>query len=348
MNVGIRRRAAAPATPLMCHPWVAASRMEQMVFDPSAFVDEQVAEVRKKVGSRHAVIALSGGVDSTVAAAIVNKAIGERLHAIYVDTGFMRKGETEGVEAMMRRMNLNHTVVHAAEEYYEALKGVTDPERKRKVIGEKFIRIFEREARKTGAKVLVQGTIAPDWIESGGGNRDTIKSHHNVGGLPKDMDLELCEPLYHLYKDEVRILARFLKVEVAERQPFPGPGLAVRVIGELRPQRVQIAREACAIVEAEIEAAVKAGRMERPWQYFAVLTNTPTVGVQGDLRAYGETVAVRAVQSFDAMTAVAVAIPADVLGKIARGITNHPALKDKVNRVVYDITDKPPATVEWE
>lgn len=319
-----------------------------MVFDPAAFVEEQVAAVRKQVGSRQAVIAVSGGVDSTIAAAIVHKAIGAQLHAVYVDTGFMRKGESADVEAMYKRMGLNLTVVHAGPEYFEALQGVTDPERKRKIIGEKFIRIFERESKKTGAAVLVQGTIAPDWIESGGGNRDTIKSHHNVGGLPKDMKLELCEPLYHLYKDEVRSVARFLKVEVAERQPFPGPGLAVRVIGLLTPERVEIAREACAVVEAEIEKAAKEGKMERPWQYFAVLTNTPTVGVQGDIRAYGETVGVRAVHSFDAMTATAAHIPHEVLGRIARGITNHPKMKDKVNRVVYDITDKPPATVEWE
>ena len=319
-----------------------------MVFDPAAFVEEQVAAVRKQVGARTAVIAVSGGVDSTIAAAIVHTAIGKQLHAVYVDTGFMRKGESEDVEAMYRRMGLNLTVVHAGDEYFAALAGVTEPEQKRKIIGEKFIRIFERESKKTGATVLVQGTIAPDWIESGGGKRDTIKSHHNVGGLPKDMKLELCEPLYHLYKDEVRAVARHLKVEVAERQPFPGPGLAVRVIGHLTPERVQIAREACHVVETEIDAAVKAGKMAHPWQYFAVLTNTPSVGVQGDLRAYGETVAVRAVQSFDAMTAVAVPIPYDVLARISRGITNHPGLKDKVNRVVYDITDKPPATVEWE
>ena len=322
--------------------------MEAMVFDAKAFVAEQLAEVKGKVGDRHAVIALSGGVDSTVAAAIVHQAIGKRLHAIYVDTGFMRKGESEATEAMYKRMGLNLTVVHAAGEYFAALKGVTDPEQKRKIIGERFIRIFERESKKTGAKVLVQGTIAPDWIESGGGNRDTIKSHHNVGGLPKDIDFELCEPLYHLYKDEVRAVARHLKCEVAERQPFPGPGLALRVIGVLTHERVAIAREACAIVEQELEAAVRAGKMERPWQYFAVLTNTPTVGVQGDLRAYGETVAVRAVASMDAMTATAVHVPYEVLGRIARGITNHPELKSKVNRVVYDITDKPPATVEWE
>ncbi len=323
-------------------------QMEEMVFDAGAFVAEQIAEVKKKVGDRQAIIALSGGVDSTVAAAVVNTAIGDKLHAVYVDTGFMRKGETEEVEAMMKRMGLNYTVVHAADEYFAALAGVTEPERKRKIIGEKFIRIFEREAKKTGAAVLVQGTIAPDWIESGGGNRDTIKSHHNVGGLPKDMHLELCEPLYHLYKDEVRAVARHLKVEVAEKQPFPGPGLAVRVIGDLSPTRVMIARESCAIVEREIDAAVKAGKMQHPWQYFAVLTNTPTVGVQGDIRAYGETVGVRAVASSDAMTATACHVPHDVLAKIARGITNHPQLKSKVNRVVYDITDKPPATVEWE
>ncbi len=321
---------------------------ETLVFDAAGFVAEQVAAVKKQVGSRTAVIAVSGGVDSTIAAAIVHTAIGKQLHAVYVDTGFMRKGESEAVEAMYKRMGLNLTVVHAGPEYFEALGSTTEPEAKRKIIGEKFIRIFERESKKTGATVLVQGTIAPDWIESGGGKRDTIKSHHNVGGLPKDMKLELCEPLYHLYKDEVRAVARHLKVEVAERQPFPGPGLAVRVIGNLTPERVQLAREACDVVEREIEAAVAAGKMAKPWQYFAVLTNTPSVGVQGDLRAYGETVAVRAIDSLDAMTGTAVHVPYEVLGRIARGITNHPKMKDKVNRVVYDITDKPPATVEWE
>ena len=319
-----------------------------MLFDAAEFQKEAVQKAKDQIGDAHAVIAVSGGVDSTVAAHIVKEAIGDKLHAIYVDTGFMRKGESEETEAMYKRMGLNLTVVHAADEYFEALAGVTDPEAKRKVIGEKFIRIFEREAKKTGAKILVQGTIAPDWIESGSGNRDTIKSHHNVGGLPKDMDMELCEPLYDLYKDEVRAVARHQGIEVAERQPFPGPGLAVRVIGDLTPERTMIAREACHIMETEVDKAVEAGLMERPWQYFAVLTNTPSVGVQGDLRAYGETVAVRAVQSFDAMTAQASEIPWPVLQKISRGITNHPKLKDKVNRVVYDISDKPPATVEWE
>ena len=319
-----------------------------MLIDAEELVKEATEKAKNAIGDEHAVIAVSGGVDSSVAAELVKEAIGEKLHAIYVDTGFMRKGESEEVEAMYLRMGLNLTVVHAADEYFEALAGVTDPEQKRKIIGEKFIRIFERRAKKTGAKFLIQGTIAPDWIESGGGNRDTIKSHHNVGGLPDDMEMELHEPLYDLYKDEVRAVARHQGIEVAERQPFPGPGLAVRVIGELTPDRVMIAREACAIAEAEMDKASEAGQMERPWQYFAVLTNTPTVGVQGDLRAYGETVAVRAVQSFDAMTAQASEIPWPVLQKISRGITNHPDLKDKVNRVVYDITDKPPATVEWE
>ena len=323
--------------------------MESMIFDAPAFIEEAVVKARELIGDRIAVIAVSGGVDSTVAAEIVKEAVGEKLHAIYVDTGFMRKDESEGTEAMYKRMGLNLTVVHASDEYFEALAGVTDPEQKRRIIGEKFIRIFERESKKTGATVLVQGTIAPDWIESGGGNRDTIKSHHNVGGLPADMAMELCEPLYDLYKDEVRALARHLKCEVAERQPFPGPGLAVRVIGELTPERVMIARESCHIVETEIQKAVASGEMEEaPWQYFAVLTNTPTVGVQGDLRAYGETVGVRAVQSFDAMTAQVTELPWKVLGRISRGITNHPKLKDLVNRVVYDISDKPPATVEWE
>jgi GMP synthase (glutamine-hydrolysing) len=321
----------------------------EMLFDAEEFVKEAVQAAKDAIGDKIAVIAVSGGVDSSVAAEIVKEAVGEKLHAIYVDTGFMRKGESEEVEAMYLRMGLNLTVVHAEKEYFEALEGVTEPEAKRKIIGEKFIRIFERESKKTGAEVLIQGTIAPDWIESGGGNRDTIKSHHNVGGLPDDMEMSLHEPLYDLYKDEVRAVARFQGIEVAERQPFPGPGLAVRVIGDLTRERTMIAREACHIVETELVKAVEKGEMDAlPWQYFAVLTNTPSVGVQGDLRAYGETVAVRAVQSFDAMTAEATQIPWPVLARISRGITNHVALKDKVNRVVYDISDKPPATVEWE
>jgi GMP synthase (glutamine-hydrolysing) len=315
------------------------------MFDPQKFIDEQVESLRAEVIGK-AIIAASGGVDSTVCAAIVSKAIGDRLLAVYVDTGFMRKGETKLVDEMLGRLGVNHIVVDASDEYFSALKGVTDPEEKRKIIGEKFIRVFEREALKSGAEYLVQGTIAPDWIESGGGLRDTIKSHHNVGGLPADMNMKLVEPLRDLYKDEVRKVARALKIESAERQPFPGPALAIRVMGEPTRESVEIVREACAIVEEEIEKAAAAGRMSLPWQYFAVLLPVKSVGVQGDVRAYGFTVAVRAVESVDAMSAAYMKIPHEVLEAISTRITNR--MKDRVNRVVYDITDKPPATIEWE
>jgi GMP synthase (glutamine-hydrolysing) len=315
------------------------------MFNAEKFIEEQVAKVRADVKGK-AIIAASGGVDSTVCAAIVSRSIGDRLLAVYVDTGFMRKGETESVDKMLRRLGVNHIVVDASDEYFHALKGVIDPEKKRKIIGEKFIRVFEREAKKFGAEYLVQGTIAPDWIESGGGLRDTIKSHHNVGGLPETMEVKLVEPLRDLYKDEVRKVARALKIEVAEKQPFPGPALAIRVMGEPTRESVVIVREACAIVEEEIEKASAAGKMKLPWQYFAVLLPVKSVGVQGDIRAYGFTIAVRAVDSVDAMTAVYSKIPHDVIETISSRITNK--MKDKVNRVVYDVTNKPPATIEWE
>ena len=258
----------------------------------------------------------------------------------------MRKGETDEVRDMLSEMGLNFRIVDASKEYFDSLKGVTEPEQKRKIIGEKFIRVFEREAKEFGAQYLVQGTIAPDWIESGDGVRDTIKSHHNVGGLPKDMGMELCEPLRDLYKDEVRAVARFLGIRASERQPFPGPALAVRCLGEVTPENVEIVREACFIVEDEIKKAVEKGKMEMPWQYFAVLLPSKSVGVQGDRRAYGRTIAIRSVESFDAMTAEYSRIPMDVLDAMSRRITN--TMKDQVNRVVYDITNKPPATIEWE
>jgi len=315
------------------------------MFNAEKFIEEQVVKIRADVKGK-AIIAASGGVDSTVCAALVSRSIGDRLLAVYVDTGFMRKGETDSVDKMLRRLGVNHIVVDASDEYFNALKGVTDPERKRKIIGEKFIRVFEREAKKFGADYLVQGTIAPDWIESGGGLRDTIKSHHNVGGLPDDMEVKLVEPLRDLYKDEVRKVARALKIEVAEKQPFPGPALAIRVMGEATRESVAIIREACAIVEEEIEKASAAGKMKLPWQYFAVLLPVKSVGVQGDIRAYGFTIAVRAVDSVDAMTAVYSKIPHEVIETISSRITNR--MKDKVNRVVYDVTNKPPATIEWE
>ncbi len=247
---------------------------------------------------------------------------------------------------MMTKMRLNFRFVNASKDFYDALKGVEDPEKKRKIIGNKFIRSFEKVAKDEKIEYLVQGTIAPDWIESGGELRDTIKSHHNVGGLPEDMELKLVEPLRDLYKDEVRKVARVLGLSVSERQPFPGPGLAIRVIGEATLEKTEIVREACDIVEKEIERAVEKGLMEKPWQYFAVLIPIKTVGVQGDKRVYGYTIAVRAVQSVDAMTCKYSDISHEILDNISTKITN--TLGDKINRIVYDITNKPPGTVEWE
>ena len=315
------------------------------LFNPARFAKEAVSAIEKQVQGR-AIIAASGGVDSMAATVLATQALGEQLLAVHVDTGYMRQDESTAVGRMLVDMKVNHHVVDASDRFYAALEGVTDPELKRTRIGELFIRVFEEEARGFDAKWLVQGTIAPDWIESGGGLRDTIKSHHNVGGLPEDMEIELCEPLRELYKDEVRALAEHLGVAVAQRQPFPGPGLAVRVMGEATRERIALVRQACYIVEQELEAAAEAGEMELPWQYFAVLLPVRTVGVQGDVRAYGHTIAVRAVQSFDAMTAQASAMPWAVQQRISRRITNK--LKADVNRVVYDITDKPPATIEWE
>jgi GMP synthase (glutamine-hydrolysing) len=315
------------------------------MFGVEDFVNEAVEGIRSKVKGK-AIIACSGGVDSMVAAALTSKAIGDRLLAVYVDNGLMRKGETDEVRAMMEDMGMNYTVADAGEQFLSALKGITDPEQKRKTIGEKFIRVFEIEAKSFGAEFLVQGTIAPDWIESGDGVRDTIKSHHNVGGLPKDMGMKLVEPLRDLYKDEVRDVARFLGVKASERQPFPGPALAVRCLGEVTQENVEIVREACFIVEDEIRKAAEAGKMSLPWQYFAVLLPTRSVGVQGDRRAYGKTIAIRAVTSIDGMTATYARIPLDILDVMATRITNE--MKSQVNRVVYDITNKPPSTIEWE
>ncbi|HDH81555.1 MAG: glutamine-hydrolyzing GMP synthase subunit GuaA [Thermoplasmata archaeon] len=314
------------------------------MFDAEKFIEKAVEEIKSKVKGK-AVIATSGGVDSTVAAKIGSMALGENLVAIYVDTGYMRKGEGEKVKKIVEGMGIKLRYVDASKEFYEALKGVTDPEQKRKIIGEKFIRVFEREALEEKAEYLIQGTIAPDWIESGGGLRDTIKSHHNVGGLPPDINLEIVEPLRDLYKDEVRKVARALGLEVAEKQPFPGPGLAVRIIGEATEEKAKVIREACHIVEEEIEKAAEEKKMSKPWQYFAVLLPVKTVGVHGDRRAYGHTIAIRSVESVDAMTADFSHIPYEVLDRISTRITNE---LNEVNRIVYDITNKPPGTVEWE
>jgi len=315
-----------------------------MSFDPKAFIAEQVDAIRIAAPGK-AIIACSGGVDSTTAAVLASRALGERLLAVYVDTGLMRKGETDDVARTLKELRVNHRILHAADEFFAALRGVTDPEKKRTIIGNKFIELFEREAQAFDADYLVQGTIAPDWIESGGQLRDRIKTHHNVAGLPENMKLKLVEPLRDVYKDEVRAVARALDVRVAERQPFPGPGLAVRVVGDVTPEKVDLVRAASAIVEQEIETAAQEGRFPRPWQYFAVLLPVQTVGVHGDVRVYGHTVAVRAVDSVDGMSATYSKVPHEVLDRISTRITNE---VHGINRVVFDVSNKPPATIEWE
>ncbi|MCX6772253.1 MAG: glutamine-hydrolyzing GMP synthase [Candidatus Micrarchaeota archaeon] len=319
-----------------------------MPFDANKFIAEAVRDIKAQVGKSHAIIGVSGGVDSAVAAALCAKALGKNISAVFVDTGLMRKDEAKQVKAAMARAGVDVKVIDASKLFFYALRGVSEPEKKRKIIGERFIHIFEIEAKKEKSKFLVQGTIAPDWIESGSGLRETIKSHHNVGGLPVKMGMKLCEPLRELYKDEVRKVgeALLLPKDIYNRQPFPGPGLAVRIMGEITPEKAEIVRTACAITEEELERAAKDGKMTIPWQYFAVLLPIKTVGVLGDARAYGYTVAVRAVESFDGMTAKASSIPPDVLERISERITRE--LKEHVNRVVYDTTSKPPGTIEWE
>lgn len=313
--------------------------------DPAAFQREAVEKLRKDVPDR-AIVAASGGIDSTLAALLAQEALGERSIALFVDTGLLRAGEVERVRAFYRAAQLQFEVVDAADRFLDALVGVGDPEEKRRLIGRQFIRLFEEEGQRRGAHVLIQGTIAPDWIESGGQLRDTIKTHHNVGGIPSDVKLRIVEPLRDLYKDEVRTLAHHLKVEAPDRQPFPGPGLAVRVNGPVSRDAVELCRLANAIVEEEIEAAAAKGAIHRPWQYFAVLLPVRTVGVTGDNRIFGQAVSVRAVESSDAMTATAMALPPDLLRRISERITR--AAPGRITRVLYDVTDKPPATIEWE
>ncbi len=309
------------------------------------FVKESVEKIKKKVGSGRALIALSGGVDSSTAAVLVSKAVGMNLTAVYVDTGLMRKNESESIEKTFTKgFDLNFKLVDAKERFFTALKGVTDPEKKRKTIGELFIRVFEEEAKKIKSDYLVQGTIYPDRIESGIQSAATIKSHHNVGGLPEKLGLSIIEPLADLYKDEVRIIAKKIGLpdEIANRHPFPGPGLAIRIIGEVNPESTRIVREADYIVREEIE---KTGLDKDLWQYFAVLLPVKSVGVQGDARTYCNTIALRIVQSKDGMTANFAEMPWNLLEKISTRITNE---IPEVNRVVYDLTHKPPGTIEWE
>lgn len=311
-----------------------------------SFVDIAVKDIRAKVGDKHVLCALSGGVDSSVAAVLVHKAIGAQLTCVYVDHGFMRKNESEKIVKTFRDelgMNLIH--VDAAARFMARMDGVTEPERKRKIIGEEFIRVFEAEANKLGQiDFLVQGTLYPDVVESGTDTAAVIKSHHNVGGLPEDMKFALIEPLRDLFKDEVRALGREvgLPEEVVTRQPFPGPGLAIRVIGEVTKERLDILREADAIVLQEIRAA---GLYKKVWQAFAILPAMRSVGVMGDERTYDYTIGLRIVESDDGMTADWVRLPYEILDKISRRIVNE---VKGVNRIVYDVTSKPPSTIEWE
>jgi len=317
------------------------------VFNSKKFIKEQTSYIKDLV-TGNVISGLSGGVDSTTATIMVHKAIGKKLLCVLVDTGLMRKEEIKLNTAYLKKLGLRLVVIDAQKQFFRELKGVTDPEKKRKIIGKVFIQVFDKVAKQHKAQYLVQGTIAPDWIESGGGLRDTIKSHHNVGGLPKKMGLKLIEPLRDLYKDEVRMVGKAIGLPAAiyQRQPFPGPGLAIRVLGEVTPQRVAVVREACAIVETEIEAAVKNKLITKPWQYFAVLLPVKAVGVHGDIRAYNDIVVIRSVETLDGMSATYSRLPHDLLEAISVKITNH--LKDDVSRVVYDVTNKPPGTVEYE
>lgn len=315
-------------------------------WSPEGLVNELVEDIRKQVGGRRVVAGLSGGVDSSVAAALVSKAVGDKLTCIFVDHGLLRKNEADEVMHFYREnMGLNVIEVDAKALFLEKLAGVTEPERKRKIIGESFVRVFESEAKKIGgAELLLQGTIYPDVIESGTGGASVIKSHHNVGGLPEKFGFELLEPLRPFFKDEVRAIGEALGMpkELVWRQPFPGPGLGIRVIGDITEEKLSILRESDWILRDEIK---KGGLDKKIWQYFTVFTGMRSVGVMGDSRTYDYAIGVRAVISTDAMTVEFADIPSDVLRRISNRII---AEVPHVNRVVYDITDKPPGTIEWE
>ena len=310
------------------------------------FIDMQVESIRKEVGDKKVILGLSGGVDSSVTAVLIHKAIGDQLTCIFVDHGLLRKNEADEVmNALSRDLGVKIVKVDAADRFLGKLKGVSDPEQKRKIIGKEFVEVFNEEAKKMkDAEYLAQGTLYTDVIESGTDTAQTIKSHHNVGGLPKKLGFKLIEPLRSLFKDETRELGEKLGIphDLVWRQPFPGPGLGIRVLGEITPEKLEIVRESDAILREEIK---KAGLDEEIWQYFTVLPGIRSVGVMGDGRTYDYAVGIRAVTSIDGMTADFAKIPWDVLQKISVRIVNE---VDHVNRIIYDVTSKPPSTIEWE
>lgn len=312
----------------------------------TTFIEDEIERIRETVGDKQVLCALSGGVDSSVVAALIHRAIGNQLTCMFVDHGLLRKGEAESVmETFADKFAMKVIKIDARQRFLDKLKGVTDPEQKRKIIGNEFIYVFDEEAAKLkDMEFLAQGTLYTDIVESGTATAHTIKSHHNVGGLPKDMKFKLIEPLKTLFKDEVRKLGTELGLpdEIVWRQPFPGPGLGIRVLGEVTEEKLEIVRESDAILREEI---AKAGLDRDIWQYFTALPNMTTVGVMGDVRTYSYTVGIRAVTSIDGMTADWARIPWDVLERISTRIVNE---VENVNRVVYDITSKPPATIEWE
>lgn len=310
------------------------------------FIEKALDEIKDTVGNHNMIVALSGGIDSSTVTTLATKAVGKNLTAVFVDHGFMREGEPESVKDTFQKLDMHFVAVDARQRFLARLRSVTEPEQKRRVIGEEFVRVFEEEAEKIGAEYLLQGTIYPDRIESGIRRfSDKIKTHHNVAGLPPEMEFRaVIEPLRDLYKDEVRVVAQKLGLPeaIVKRQPFPGPGLAVRIMGEVTKEGLEIVRKADRIVTEEVE---KTALKNRLWQYFAVLTDTKSTGVKGDARAYGHVIAVRIVESREAMTAGFVKVPYEVLERISSRIANEIS---QVTRVVYDITHKPPATIEWE
>lgn len=304
--------------------------------DPEKFIND----ARKKIDNElkgKGILACSGGQDSTLLSLIASPF--NNIEIIFVDTGLLRLNEVDRVDSLFKKFNIKYKLIDARKIFLNNLKGITDPEKKRKIIGKTFIDIFNNEAKNYGAEYLLQGTIAPDWIESGGSSRDTIKSHHNVGGLPENMKLKLIEPLRDLYKDEVREISKYFGLP--EVMPFPGPGLSIRIIGEVTEEKLDILRKATDITEKYVNEKCN----NKPWQYFCVLLPVKTTGVHGDNRAYGDTIAIRFIDTLDGMTGTFSKPDWELLSCISREITDE---IPEINRVVYDITDKPPATIEWE